>query len=111
MGKALFHPERARIDLSAVLDALSDPVRREIAARLARKGEDICSAFEDCASRTNLTYHVGRLREAGVIRVRMEGAFRHLSLRVEDLEARFPGLLPAILEGTRREALLPPPPA
>ncbi len=38
------------------------------------------------------------LREAGVIRQRQEGTARRNTLRTEDLEARFPGLLASILD-------------
>lgn len=102
MSKPLYHPDRSQIDLSGVLDALSDPVRREIVARLARDGENRCSGFSDCATKTNLTYHVARLREAGVVQVRAEGATRIVALRTNDLEARFPGLLPTILKAAQR---------
>jgi hypothetical protein len=39
------------------------------------------------------------LREAGVIRQRVEGTTRLNSLRRDDLDDRFPGLLDAVLAG------------
>jgi DNA-binding transcriptional ArsR family regulator len=106
MARPLHHPEPEQLDLSGVLDALSDPVRRGIVLRLAERGSNPCSAFLDMGSKTNLTYHLARLREAGVVRTRIEGSYRILSLREADLEARFPGLLAAILESARREKLI-----
>ena len=97
MAKPLFHPDTDRLELASVLDALSDPVRLQIVARLAREGERSCSGFLDYGQKTNLTYHLVRLREAGITKTRSEGAFRIISLRTEDLEARFPGLLKAVL--------------
>ena len=44
------------------------------------------------------------LRESGVVRTRPEGRKRLLSLRADDLEARFPGLLDAVLAAKRRRA-------
>jgi hypothetical protein len=38
------------------------------------------------------------LREAGVIHQRQEGTARLNTLRTEDLEARFPGMLATILQ-------------
>lgn len=102
MARPVHHPLREQITLTAVLDALSDPVRQQIVVRLADQGEDRCSAFADLGSKANLTYHFARLREAGVTRVRLEGPFRYISLRADDLEALFPGLLPAVLAGARR---------
>jgi len=109
MSKALHHPNRDQIEMAAVLDALSDPVRLQIVARLAAEGESRCSGFTDYAQKTNLSYHFARLREAGVTRTRSEGPFRYITLRTEDLEARFPGLLPAILANARGVA--PPSPS
>ncbi len=37
------------------------------------------------------------LREAGITRTHVVGARRYISLRRDDLEARFPGLLDAVL--------------
>lgn len=101
MTKALHHPERDQIELASVLDALSDPIRLQIVKRLALEGQCSCSGFLDYGQKTNLTYHIARLREAGVTRTRAEGAFRIITLRTEDLEARFPGLLTAILASVK----------
>ncbi|WP_338665546.1 winged helix-turn-helix domain-containing protein [Pararoseomonas sp. SCSIO 73927] len=103
MSKALSHPEAEAIDLSAVLDALRDPIRRAIVLMVAEGGEKRCSSFLGCTTKTNLTYHVARLREAGVVRVRIEGPSRIVSLRRDELDRRFPGLLGAILAGARQD--------
>ncbi len=104
MGRPVHHPDREQIALPRLLDALSDPVRLQIVARLATSGEGSCSAFRDLGSKANLTYHFARLREAGVTRVRAEGPFRYISLRAEDLDARFPGLLSAVLAGAASDS-------
>jgi DNA-binding transcriptional ArsR family regulator len=97
MIKELHHPTREQIDLSAVLDALSDPIRRQVVRRLADGQQFNCSSFVDLSSKTNLTYHLARLREAGVTRTRIAGPQRFISLRRDDLDARFPGLLDSII--------------
>ena len=48
-------------------------------------------------SKSTLTHHFRVLREAGVIEQRADGTARLNSLRREDLEQRFPGLLDAVL--------------
>ena len=101
MAKELHHPSRDQIDLSTVLEALSEPTRREIVLRLLRQGESACQAASDFAPKTNLSYHYARLREAGVTRARIVGPYRMISVRVEDLNARFPGLLDAIVGAAR----------
>lgn len=105
MAKELLHPDRDQIDLSAVLEALSEPTRREIVMRLIEQGEAPCQAFEGYAPKTNLSYHYARLREAGVTRTRLAGPYRMISVRVDDLAARFPGLLDSIVQATRAKAL------
>jgi DNA-binding transcriptional ArsR family regulator len=44
-----------------------------------------------------MTHHFRILREAGVIEQRRDGTSKLTSLRREDLDARFPGLLDAVL--------------
>ena len=96
------HPGRAELELSSVLHALSDPARLEIVRRLAEGSEPSCGTFELGLSKATLSHHFRVLRESGVIHSRPEGRKRFLSLRVEDLDARFPGLLEAILTAKRR---------
>ncbi len=100
MAKELHHPDREQIDLSAVLEALSEPMRREIVMRLLEQGEAPCQAFDGYAPKTNLSYHYARLREAGVTRTRLSGPYRMISVRVDDLAARFPGLLDSIIQAS-----------
>jgi len=102
--KPLQHPDPGQIALSDVLEALSDPIRRGIVQRLSQDGECSCSTFRAYASKTNLSYHLARLRTAGLVRVRPEGTCRMLSLRSDDVEARFPGLLQAVLASAGGEA-------
>jgi DNA-binding transcriptional ArsR family regulator len=47
--------------------------------------------------KSSVSYHFKVLREAGVTRTRVEGTQRFISLRRDDLEMRFPGLLDAVL--------------
>lgn len=92
------HPTRDELELSAVLHALSDPVRLTIVAELARGGHEYtCGSFELPVTKSTCTHHFKVLREAGVIQQRHKGTTRLNTLRREDLEARFPGLLDTIL--------------
>lgn len=91
------HPERDELELSAVLHALSDPVRLKMVAALASEQEQTCASFDVPVTKSTCTHHFKVLREAGVIRQRQEGTSRLNTLRREDLEARFPGLLDSVL--------------
>jgi DNA-binding transcriptional ArsR family regulator len=93
------HPRRAEIELSAVLHALSDPVRLKVVAVLAAaNGEHTCGSFDVPVTKSTCTHHFKVLREAGVIHQRQDGTTRLNTLRRDDLEARFPGLLETILQ-------------
>ncbi len=95
------HPAAEEIDLAAVLHALSDPMRLRIVAALAGGGEHSCKSFDLPVVKSTCTHHFRVLREAGVIKQRLEGTTRLNSLRDEDLERRFPGLLDAVLRSVR----------
>jgi DNA-binding transcriptional ArsR family regulator len=97
-SETLLHPAREQLDLAAVLHALSDPMRLKIVAALAHaEKERTCGSFELPVVKSTCTHHFRVLREAGVIRQRLEGTTRMNSLRREDLDARFPGLVDAVL--------------
>src|ERR1700704_592865 len=91
------HPSSAELDLSSVLHALSDPARLAIVRHLATEDECSCGHFELGITKAPLSHHFRVLREAGVLHSRPDGRKRYLSLRSDDLEARFPGLLVAVL--------------
>ena len=91
------HPSRGELELPSVLHALSDPARLEIVRRLAEGDEPSCGTFELGLSKATLSHHFRVLRESGVVRMRPEGRKRLLSLRSDDLDACFPGLLDAVL--------------
>jgi len=95
--RSLYHPDQKDIVLTNVLYALSDPVRLRIVWSLASNTEASCGAFGFSIPKPSLSYHFKVLREAGVTRTRLEKTRRFVSLRYQDLEARFPGLLDIIL--------------
>jgi DNA-binding transcriptional ArsR family regulator len=98
------HPSCDELELSDVLHALSDPARLEIARRLAAGDEWACGRFDLGLSKATLSHHLRVLREAGVVKTRVEGRKRMQSLRRADIEACFPGLLEAVLNGHARRA-------
>ncbi len=91
------HPAVTEIELASVLHALSDPIRLKIVATLACGGERTCSSIDLPVVKSTCTHHFRVLREAGVIRQRLEGKTRLNSLRRAELEQRFPGLVQAVL--------------
>ncbi|MGH2952760.1 MAG: ArsR/SmtB family transcription factor [Solirubrobacterales bacterium] len=97
-AEKIAHPGRDEIELAAVLHALSDPVRLRMVAALAdSEGAPTCGSFDVPVTKSTCTHHFRVLREAGVIQQRQEGTARLNTLRRDDLEARFPGLLETVL--------------
>jgi len=94
---ALAHPDCNQFELAAVLHALSDPVRLQIVATLADGEELPCSALELPVSKSTCTHHFKVLREAGVLSQRVVGTMRLNSLRRDDLDGCFPGLIDAVI--------------
>jgi DNA-binding transcriptional ArsR family regulator len=94
---SLHHPAAEDIELAAVLHALSDPMRLQIVVGLATGDPRPCGSFGLPVTKSTCTHHFKVLREAGVIRQRLEGTTRLNSLRRDDLEQRFPGLVDSIL--------------
>jgi len=100
-AEPLPHPERDAIELTAVLQALSDPMRLIVVVALSTGEERTCKSIDLPVVKSTCTHHFRVLREAGVIRQRHEGTSRMNSLRRADLEARFPGLLDAVLAASQ----------
>ena len=99
--RALHHPRVEELDLTDVLHALSDPVRLEIVSLLADEQERPCSAVEAKVAKSTLSHHFKVLREAGITFTRANGTHRLVTLRTDDLEQRFPGLISSVLNATK----------
>jgi DNA-binding transcriptional ArsR family regulator len=93
----LHQPAVEDLDLTTILQALGDPVRLTIVRELAL-GEQVCGTLDLGVSKSTRSHHFKTLREAGITETRVEGTHRHVSLRRDDLETRFPGLLDAVLQ-------------
>jgi DNA-binding transcriptional ArsR family regulator len=98
------HPNLQDVPLASVLHALSDPTRLAIVRRLEenlKKESDgmacNCAAPQELP-RATLSNHLNVLRNAGLIESRKQGTMVINRLRRADLDARFPGLLDAVLK-------------
>lgn len=91
------HPPRQEFSLERLLHALSDPVRLEIVRHLARVDEATCSELDGGRPKSSMSHHFRVLRDAGLVHTRSAGTTHMNSLRRNDLDDRFPGLLDAIL--------------
>jgi DNA-binding transcriptional ArsR family regulator len=90
-----FHPPTASLDLATIMRTLGDPVRIEILRLLADGRPRLCGEIASTLTLPNSTssYHLRLLREAGLTRSRAAGTQRYVTVRQDDLQERFPGLL------------------
>jgi DNA-binding transcriptional ArsR family regulator len=107
--KPIFHPAVEELTVEGILYALSDPLRVHIFAEIAlAKYAQTCSAFLEVSDRvvpkSTLSQHFKVLREAGLIRSERSGVELHNSPRIDELDARFPGLIPAIIQAHKLQS-------
>ena len=89
------HPDAAALDLATIMRVVGDPIRLDMVRLLADGTPRVCSDIQQVVGLPTSTcsYHLKLLREAGVTRARAAGTNRLITLRFDDLEERFPGLL------------------
>jgi DNA-binding transcriptional ArsR family regulator len=89
------HPPASALDLATIMRTVGDPVRLEIVRVLGDDRPRVCNELSTALGipPSTSSYHLRLLREAGVTRTQAQGTLRLISLRRDDLEERFPGLL------------------
>lgn len=107
--RPLFHPAIEDVRPEAILHALADPVRAAIFARIMGAGfVEACSAVSAVGDRvipkSSLSTHFKVLREAGLIRSERHGVEMRNHSRYDEVNARFPGLLVAIINAYARSS-------
>jgi len=104
-----YFPPCDSVVLTDIFYALSDPIRLRIVAALAEGGEQCCAAGGLAAvPKSTLAHHYKVLRETGIVTTRAEGTQSVNSLRRDDLNSRFPGLLDAVLNAVHACPILHP---
>jgi DNA-binding transcriptional ArsR family regulator len=91
----IHHPATESLDLATIMRTLGEPVRLELVRLLADDRPRLCADISGSLGLPDSTcsYHLKLLREAGLTRARAEGTKRLITLRRDDLESRFPGLI------------------
>ena len=94
--------------MPTILYALGDPLRLRIVGQLAGVEQAIsCGDLHVVKEvpKSTGSHQFKVLREAGVVRMVPQGRRVLVSLRRDDLETRFPGLLETILNTYQRQSL------
>lgn len=106
--RPLIHPSIEDVTVEGILHALADPVRAAIYAGLAASEHGTsCSAFLQLQDReipkSTLSQHFRALREAGLVRSERQGVEMRNTVRCQEINARFPGLLLAVMSAYQRQ--------
>ncbi|HEX6357534.1 ArsR/SmtB family transcription factor [Actinophytocola sp.] len=92
------HPDVESVVVDDVLRALADPTRRQIVRLLLAEGDRACGTFGLPVAASTLSHHFATLRKAGILRQYDDGRQRMNTLRLDELENRFPGLVRVVLD-------------
>ncbi len=85
-------------EITAVLQALADPMRLAMVRQLADWGEPrTCGEFALPVTKATASHHFRVLREAGLIEQRSDGTRKWTRLRRAEVDAVYPGLLNSVL--------------
>ncbi len=99
--KVYAHPEIDSIPLPVVMQALSDPCRIAIVRELLSQGRALaCNEVPLEISKATRSHHFEVLRDAGLIHTEVEGTKCMTTLRRNEIEGRFPGLLDLVSAGS-----------
>jgi DNA-binding transcriptional ArsR family regulator len=92
------HPNLDDVSLPVVMLALADPSRLKIVRTLidAPAREFSCKEIDLGVAKPTVSHHFETLRNAGMILTRSAGTKRLSSLRIDELNRRFPGLIDLI---------------
>jgi DNA-binding transcriptional ArsR family regulator len=91
------HPTADELTLERIFHALSDPARLQIVRHLARVEAATCGELDGGRPKSSMSHHFRILRDAGLVHTLAAGTVHQNTLRATELNARFPGLLKAIL--------------
>jgi DNA-binding transcriptional ArsR family regulator len=96
------HPAVEDVTLESVLYALADPTRLEIVKKLANSSLNCSMASPADLPKSTQSHHFQVLREAGLIRSERRGTEVVNSLRCNELEKRFPGVIASIVKASEK---------
>ena len=92
-------PKIEDVDLVDIMYALSDSTRLEIVRHLAENRRAMtCGELDLNRPKSSMSHHFKILRGAGLVSTVIDGTEHLNSLRLKEMEARFPKVLSSILK-------------
>jgi len=97
------HPTIEQVELTDIMYALADPTRLEIVVMLARAGKKLtCGEINLNRPKSSMSHHFKILRSAGLVETLIEGTEHMNSLRFEEVESKYPGVLNAVIKAATK---------
>jgi len=97
------HPTIEQFELTDIMYALADPTRLEIVALLANAGRKLtCGEINLNRPKSSMSHHFKILRSAGLVETLIEGTEHMNSLRIDEIEQKYPGVLNAVIKATTK---------
>lgn len=88
-----------QVELTDIMYALSDPARLAIIKCLKDAGREMtCGELDLDRPKSSMSHHFKILRNAGLVYTEVSGKEHLNSLRLSELEKKFPGVLKSILK-------------
>ncbi|PPC95825.1 MAG: transcriptional regulator [Methylotenera sp.] len=98
------HPTIEQVELTDIMYALADPTRLEIIALLAKAGKKLtCGEINLNRPKSSMSHHFKILRGAGLVQTLIEGTEHMNSLRLDEIEQKYPGVLSAVLKALTKD--------
>ncbi|MDP3777155.1 helix-turn-helix transcriptional regulator [Methylotenera sp.] len=98
------HPTIEQVELTDIMYALADPTRLEIIALLAKAGKKLtCGEINLNRPKSSMSHHFKILRGAGLVQTLIEGTEHMNSLRFDEIEQKYPGVLSAVLKALTKD--------
>jgi DNA-binding transcriptional ArsR family regulator len=97
------HPNIEQVELTDVMYALSDPTRLDIIVLLAQADRKMtCGELDLNRPKSSMSHHFKILRSAGLVETLIEGTEHMNTLRLKEIEQKFPGVLNSVLKATAK---------
>tara|TARA_R110002050_G_scaffold9680_14_gene34222 strand:- start:799 stop:1122 length:324 start_codon:yes stop_codon:yes gene_type:complete len=101
------HPSISQIELTDIMYAFSDPIRVEMIRDLIENDRPMtCGELNRNRPKSSMSHHFKTLRETGVLETTIEGKEHLNTLRLNEINEKFPSLLYVLFEIIKKNRVL-----